>query len=488
MVSISVLLVLLSVGVAGLSSELAISDIVFIVLTQPLSRADENPSEVQEDILLQADIDQPVVRLTHEDFPNVIGSWAVWPLLESLDNRLEGRSFKWIFFLEATTRVDVKRLRLALQNYDANDAHFLGHSLKDSGPTIVHHFYRESPTLLYPDFRAGFALSRAALSNLVPYLKNDWTPSTPFTIDPQFELALIARNVGLELTDMPSFCTSFMRPDCVTQHYRKVGACTASNASFEDVVFAVRTWHENHNTRVRILKDTWATGDELRLFFFSDEEDVSIPTVKLNTLNTKAGHCAKTMEILSYFERYMKEKSTFAWLVLADDDTLLNAGNLLKLLDCFDSSKAIHLGQRYGFNFNRHGSSGYDYITFGGGSVFSSSAIGKLVSACKCPKDDSPDDMLLGSCSSRADVVVVHSSQFHQNRPYDYSEELLERDSTVSFHSFWAMDPIQAYRTYLMTKSTANDSVVGHENRSDDEPIVITLTESDSMVEHGVEL
>ncbi|KFD53655.1 hypothetical protein M514_05571 [Trichuris suis] len=366
-------------------------------------------------------------------------------------------------------------------------AHFLGHSLKDDGPTIVHHFYREGQPLLYPNFRAGFALSRTAFLNLVSYLKNEWMPKTAFTIDAQFELALIARSIGLELTDVPNFCTSFMRPDCVTQHYRKVGGCTASGADFKDVIFAVRTWHQNHNTRVKILKDTWAKGEELRLFFFSDVEDPSIPTIKLKTENTKVGHCAKTMEILSFFERYAREKSAFTWLVLSDDDTLLNAGNLLKLLECFDSSMAIHVGQRYGFNFDRHGNTGYDYITFGGGSVFSTSAIRNFVSACKCPQDDSPDDMFLGSCASMANVDLVHSSQFHQNRPYDYNSELLEKDSTVSFHSFWSMDPIEAYRTYLVTESTSNDTANERESESD-KSIIIPLAKGDSTVEHGAEL
>ncbi|CDW60252.1 Isy1 and Fringe and Rab5ip domain containing prot ein [Trichuris trichiura] len=428
-----------------------------------------------------------LVHLTHVDFPDVIGSWAVWPLLESLDKRLKGKNFKWVFFLQPTTRIDVKRLRDVLQTYDENDAHFLGHALKDDGPTIVHHFYREAKPLLYPNYRAGFALSRAAFLNLVSYLKNDWAPKTPFTIDAQFELALIAQSIGLELTDTTSFCTSFMRPDCVTQHYRKVGSCTASDVDFKDVIFAVRTWHQNHDTRVKVLKDTWAKGKELRLYFFSDVEDPTIPTVKLKTKNTKAGHCAKTMEILSFFEQYGREKSAFTWLVLTDDDTLLNAGNLLKLLECFDSSMPIHLGQRYGFNFNKHGTSGYDYITFGGGSVFSSSAIGNFVSACKCPKDDSPDDMFLGSCASVANVDLVHSSLFHQNRPYDYNDELLEKDSTVSFHSFWAMDPIKAYHTYLVTESTANDTVNEHENESD-ESIIIPLSKGGSTAEHDVEL
>jgi len=49
------------------------------------------------------------------------------------------------------------------------------------------------------------------------------------------------------------------------------------------------------------------------------------------------------------------------WLVIADDDTLLSVQRLERLLSCYDPSRPVLLGQRYGYaNSHRHG---YDYVT-----------------------------------------------------------------------------------------------------------------------------
>ena len=50
------------------------------------------------------------------------------------------------------------------------------------------------------------------------------------------------------------------------------------------------------------------------------------------------------------------------WLVITDDDTILSVAKLAKLLNCYDPSNPIILGQRYGFKVNR-GFQGYDYPT-----------------------------------------------------------------------------------------------------------------------------
>ena len=50
------------------------------------------------------------------------------------------------------------------------------------------------------------------------------------------------------------------------------------------------------------------------------------------------------------------------WLVITDDDTILSVAKLAKLLNCYDPSNPIILGQRYGFKVNT-GFRGYDYPT-----------------------------------------------------------------------------------------------------------------------------
>lgn len=72
------------------------------------------------------------------------------------------------------------------------------------------------------------------------------------------------------------------------------------------------------------------------------------------------------------------------------------------------------LGERYGFYL--HYPQGYNYITGGGGIVFSRALLEKLVlSSCECPAVSSPDDMYLaGICLKLLGIAVTHSPLFHQ--------------------------------------------------------------------------
>lgn len=135
-------------------------------------------------------------------------------------------------------------------------------------------------------------------------------------------------------------------------------------------------------------------------------------------------------------------KESVPWLLIADDDTLLNLYNLAELLSCYDSSEAIALGERYGY-------STYDYITGGGGMVFSRKCVEMIVHNCGCPANDSPDDMIIGMCLLRIGIPIIHSPLFHQARPDDYSPELLASQRPISFHNFWNMDPIVEYDKWL---------------------------------------
>lgn len=87
---------------------------------------------------------------------------------------------------------------------------------------------------------------------------------------------------------------------------------------------------------------------------------------------------------------------------------------LQRLLTCFDNFKNIAIGERYGYL--AYEQNGYNYITGGGGIVFSAPLVHQLATSaiCECPSDQSPDDMFLGVCLTRLGVPVIHSSAFHQ--------------------------------------------------------------------------
>lgn len=79
------------------------------------------------------------------------------------------------------------------------------------------------------------------------------------------------------------------------------------------------------------------------------------------------------------------------------------------------------MGERYGYRL--HSSDGFNYITGGGGIVFSLSVVKKLVNNCSCPSDSSPDDMIIAMCLQRLGIPSIHSSKFHQVMDFELKQK-----------------------------------------------------------------
>ncbi|XP_023312771.1 beta-1,3-glucosyltransferase-like, partial [Anoplophora glabripennis] len=177
--------------------------------------------------------------------------------------------------------------------------------------------------------------------------------------------------------------------------------------------FAVKTCDKYHKDRIPVVKDTWAKQAK-HIHFFSNVKDESVPTIDLGVPNTEQGHCGKTMAILRYIAKDIRNDTDTRWIVVADDDTILSVSRFQQLLTCYDDAEDVAVGERYGYNV--HSPRGYNYITGGGGMVFSRPLLDKLAEngACECPSLDTPDDMFLGICMAGLGVSVTHSPFFHQ--------------------------------------------------------------------------
>ncbi|PIO74890.1 hypothetical protein TELCIR_03079 [Teladorsagia circumcincta] len=237
----------------------------------------------------------------------------------------------------------------------------------------------------------------------------------------------------------------------------------------QDIFVGVKTFSEYHTTRIPVIKRTWSAHLPF-IEYFSDLVNNVIPTVDSGVPNTERGHCGKTFVILKRFVDLLDadvSSQKFSWLLISDDDTLISIPRLLRLLSCYDSNEKIIIGERYGYGFSSFGATGYDYPTGGAGMVFSPSAARTIVSKCACPADDAPDDMIIGMCSQRNDVAIIHNPAFHQARPIDYpdqyirSEEAYESSGTMddsSDDSLHIDDELQDSTLSVPTSSGAVDS------------------------------
>lgn len=222
----------------------------------------------------------------------------------------------------------------------------------------------------------------------------------------------------------------------------------------DDLFVAVKTCEQFHTDRVPVVLKTWAQ-ETANLEFYSETEDNTIPTIDLGIPNTERGHCGKTMAIMKRAVTSDHIRNS-KWLLIADDDTIINIDGLQRLLACYDPHGLVALGERYGYlAFKAHG---YDYITGGGGMVFSMPVVQRLVDECHCHANDSPDDMIIGMCLKRMEIPISHVPYIHQARPADYSEGFLGRHIPISFHKHWNCDPYEVYKL-LKDYSTELESI-----------------------------
>lgn len=82
------------------------------------------------------------------------------------------------------------------------------------------------------------------------------------------------------------------------------------------------------------------------------------------------------------------------------------------MLSCYDFGGDVAIGERYGYG--AYSFRGFNYITGGGGMVFSRKLVEKLSDTCVCPSISAPDDMILGRCLQDLEVAITHSHLFHQ--------------------------------------------------------------------------
>lgn len=352
----------------------------------------------------------------------------------------------WVFIGEETTRIEMDVFLPYLDDIKSqSDPVIIGRALLDQEITIIHHFFgasgQEYRTFGYPDYDAGFLMNLPMVNALISHLK-DWENDHNFNIDPKHEfMKFIKKQFNTVLTDSKHFCGGNWHrtpKTCYTRSHKELPDCGLTT---NDKIFvAVKTTEKFHEDRLKVVRRTWGPKFQ-NIKYYSNVTDTSIPTERSGP-NTERGHCEKLYHIMEKFT----QMNGYDWLYVADDDTIVSAYRLHRLTACYDPSKPVFIGERYGYNLNKRG---YPYITGGGGMLFSKAAVDEWKKLeCKCPTPDSPDDMMIGMCYTNH-VPIVHSNLFHQARPDDYSEGYLDNNTPVSFHKHWNCDPLQIYANWF---------------------------------------
>lgn len=442
---------------ANKSEELVLKDIVFVILTQQNTYHQERAKVFKKDFYAQlkniSKDEKPKLFFTHKKWP-IRGYWTIFPLLSEFAENFSDKS--WVFICEEEARIKLWQLVEVLKKYDSSKPMFLGNALTDETAVIIHHFaFAEDPSeFSYPNFALGFVMSLP----LIKSLHDRWPPNnmrTDFSIDPKHELAMYIWNDGngTSLQDVPEICKE---DNCITRLSEKFPECGRA-ISPDNLFVAVKTCKKFREERIPVVKNTWAQ-EAKHIEYYSDVEDPTIPSISLGIPNTERGHCKKTFSILV---RILREPSlsSKSWFLILDDDTIISITRLRKLLACYDPSEAVALGERYGYGVST--STGYDYITGGGGMVLSRAAVEAIITSgqCSCPRIDSPDDMILGMCLQNLNIPITHSPFFHQARPDDYNKDLLALQDPISFHKHWMIDPIDVYQTWFAKAAQFHDEL-----------------------------
>lgn len=387
-------------------------------------------------------------------------NWVIFPMFSKLIWEYPNSS--WFVILEERTGVNLENLLNVLKKYDRTQKLWVGKSLTDKEPTIIHHF-KNPKEFEYPHIGCGFAMTLPLLQGIVQKLQTKKLHENDFYIDKAYELSLLIKreNKETKLINDKHFCLVNQK-HCAT--YLKPFKPCNDIAPINSIYFAVKTCEKFHKSRLNVVINTW--GQKAKFIeFFSDVEDKMIPTRSLGIPNTKEGHCGKTMAIIKYLNKIIENNDTIKWLAIVDDDTILSVARLQGFLSCFDPKEPLMIGERYGYNLlEEHG---FNYITGGGGIVLSRYIVKFLSKTCQCPTNNTPDDMYLGLCLvSKLGYEVTHSTLFHQARPNDYAQDFLDLEPHISFHKHWLLDPVQVYEDWfsladaMNNKSTDRKSVV----------------------------
>ncbi|XP_070208758.1 glycoprotein-N-acetylgalactosamine 3-beta-galactosyltransferase 1-like isoform X2 [Littorina saxatilis] len=181
------------------------------------------------------------------------------------------------------------------------------------------------------------------------------------------------------------------------------------------VLVWVMTCPDNHQSKARVVRDTWGQRVN-KLVFISSINDSSIPTIAVNVSEGRQHLTAKSQKAWRYvYENHFHDAD---WFMKADDNTYVIMENLRYFLSGENTSEPVHFGHLFKTIVKQ------GFYSGGSGYVLSKEALrrwgekGQDV-AKLCRQDGQGEDNAMGQCMERLGVRVANStdamgrSRFH---------------------------------------------------------------------------
>lgn len=252
--------------VTASTDEIESKEIVIVVLSQEEPYNEALATSLETHIKEQAisfDKESPKIFLTHRDF-FIQGSWMITPFLKYI-KQVTASEIKWFFFCLENTMVQLEKLLNVLGNYNSSQNLWIGQTLFDQEPSIIHHFAIKK-TFKYPLLASGFAMTSVLMQRLIKHIES-YKLKNEFSIDMAWEFAkFVLDSSNTKLTHESKLCI-VSTLNCAT-YVRYLEACNFTILP-EHTYFAVKTCAKYHTNRIPVIKNTWAKN-LINIGYFSD--------------------------------------------------------------------------------------------------------------------------------------------------------------------------------------------------------------------------
>uniref|UniRef100_A0A8C3NUH2 O-fucosylpeptide 3-beta-N-acetylglucosaminyltransferase n=1 Tax=Geospiza parvula TaxID=87175 RepID=A0A8C3NUH2_GEOPR len=124
--------------------------------------------------------------------------------------------------------------------------------------------------------------------------------------------------------------------------------CAEGSLTLGDIFIAVKTTKRFHQSRMKLLLDTWISQASEQTYIFTDEEDDALKRrmgghVIFTNCSAEHSHLALSCKMAAEFDTFLA--SGLSWFCHLDDDNYLNPQALLKLLSSYAETRDIYLGK-----------------------------------------------------------------------------------------------------------------------------------------------